>query len=52
MTSSQPNRIDDRLDAAWIWDRIARAVIFLGGISAIVFVVAIFAFVAAVTFGP
>lgn len=37
---------EDRLDAAWIWDRVAQAAIFLGGISAIVFVIAIFVFVA------
>ena len=46
MSSPQPDRLDDSIDAAWIWDRIARGVIFVGGISAIVFVVAIFAFVA------
>lgn len=46
MSSPQPDRLDDGIDAAWIWDRIARGVIFVGGISAIVFVVAIFAFVA------
>lgn len=46
MSAPQPDRLDDRIDAAWIWDRIARAVIFIGGISAIIFVVAIFVFVA------
>lgn len=46
MSAPQSDRLDDRIDAAWIWDRIARAVIFIGGISAIVFVVAIFVFVA------
>jgi len=46
LSSPQPDRLDDSIDAAWIWDRIARGVIFVGGISAIVFVVAIFAFVA------
>ena len=44
MSAPQPDRLDDRIDAAWIWDRIARAVIFIGGISAIIFVVAIFVF--------
>ena len=46
--SDQPsrNRLEDKLDSAWVWDRIAKAAIFLGGISAIVFVVAIFLFVA------
>ena len=37
---------EDRVDAAWIWDRVAQGAIFLGGISAIVFVIAIFVFVA------
>ncbi len=46
--SDQPsrNRLEDKLDAAWVWDRIAKFAIFLGGISAIVFVVAIFLFIA------
>jgi phosphate transport system permease protein len=39
-------RVGDRIDAAWIWDRVARAAIFIGGISAILFVLAIFVFVA------
>lgn len=39
-------RLEDRLDAAWIWDRIARTAIFIGGISAVVFVIAIFVFIA------
>lgn len=39
-------RIEDRIDAAWIWDRIARVCVFVGGISAIIFVVAIFVFIA------
>ncbi len=39
-------RIEDRIDAAWIWDRIAKALIFIGGISAIIFVISIFVFVA------
>jgi phosphate transport system permease protein len=38
--------IEDRIDAAWIWDRVARIAIFIGGISAILFVIAIFVFVA------
>lgn len=46
--SDQPsqNRLEDKLDAAWVWDRIAKFAIFLGGISAIVFVIAIFFFIA------
>lgn len=39
-------RLEDRIDSAWIWDRIAKAMIFMGGISAIVFVLAIFLFIA------
>jgi phosphate transport system permease protein len=38
-------RVEDRINAAWIWDRVARAAIFIGGISAILFVLAIFVFV-------
>lgn len=44
--SPSENRLEDRLDAAWIWDRIAKVLIFCGGISAIVLVVAIFIFIA------
>ncbi|MDP6369236.1 MAG: phosphate ABC transporter permease subunit PstC, partial [Planctomycetota bacterium] len=36
----------DTLGSSWWWDRIAQGVVFLGGISAIVFIVAIFIFVA------
>ncbi|MFP8875073.1 MAG: phosphate ABC transporter permease subunit PstC [Myxococcota bacterium] len=39
-------RLEDRIDAAWIWDRVARGAIFVGGISAILFVIAIFVFIA------
>lgn len=38
--------VEDKIDAAWIWDRIARALVFIGGISAILFIIAIFVFVA------
>ena len=38
--------LEDRIDAAWVWDRIAKVVIFIGGISAIIFVISIFVFVA------
>ena len=38
--------LEDRIDAAWIWDRIARVLVFVGGISAIIFVIAIFVFIA------
>lgn len=38
--------LEDRIDSAWVWDRIARVVIFIGGISAVVFVIAIFVFIA------
>ena len=41
-----PRGLEDRISAAWVWDRIARAVIFIGGISAIIFVISIFVFVA------
>ena len=43
---SRDSQLEDRIDAAWIQDRIARAVIFVGGISAIVFIIAIFVFIA------
>ncbi|MFT7169257.1 MAG: phosphate transport system permease protein [Paracoccaceae bacterium] len=43
---AEASRLEDKLDAAWIWDRVAQGVIFLGGISAIVFVLAIFLFIA------
>ena len=36
----------DRRDAAWYMDRVARVVVFVGGISAIVFILGIFVFVA------
>lgn len=45
-TPSSRRGLEDRIDAAWIWDRIARVVIFVGGISAVVFVIAIFVFIA------
>ncbi len=41
----------DAIDAAWIWDRLAQAVVFLGGISAIVFIVGIFVFIFKEGFG-
>lgn len=37
---------EDRVDAAWVWDRIAHALISLGGLTATVLVVAVFVFVA------
>lgn len=46
MATLPRERVGDRIDAAWIWDRVARAAIFIGGISAILFVLAIFVFVA------
>lgn len=39
-------RLEDKIDSAYVWDRVAQGLIFLGGISAIVFVVAIFVFIA------
>ena len=39
-------RLEDKIDSAYVWDRVAQALIFLGGISAIVFVIAIFVFIA------
>ena len=36
----------DTLGSAWWWDKFAQVVVFLGGISAIVFIIAIFVFVA------
>ena len=50
MTESQGEQVhrglEDRIDAAFVWDRIARTVIFIGGISAIIFVISIFIFIA------
>jgi len=43
---SAHRRLEDRLDWAWYWDRVAKAVIFIGGISAIIFVISIFVFIA------
>jgi len=37
--------IDDRRDAAWWWDRVIAVLVFVGGVSAIVFIVGIFGFV-------
>ena len=39
-------RLEDKIDSAYVWDRVAQGLIFLGGISAIVFVIAIFVFIA------
>lgn len=36
---------EDRLDLAWIADRAVRALMFLGGISAIIFILGIFVFI-------
>lgn len=36
---------EDRLDLAWVADRAVRALMFLGGISAIVFILGIFVFI-------
>lgn len=41
----------DFLDSSWWWDRAAQIVVFLGGISAILFILAIFAFIASQGFG-
>lgn len=41
-----PGRLEDKIDSAYVWDRVAQGLIFLGGISAIVFVIAIFVFIA------
>ncbi len=41
----------DRLDAAWWIDRIVKVLVFAGGISAIVFILGIFAFVTKEGFG-
>jgi phosphate transport system permease protein len=44
--SRRPARAADRRGAAWLIDRAAHLLIFLGGVSAIVFVVGIFVFIA------
>ena len=49
MTGSAPRGIRsdvDRMDAAWWIDQLARVVVFVGGISAIVLIIAIFVFIA------
>ena len=46
LKESSHRRLEDRLDWAWYWDRVAKAVIFIGGISAIIFVISIFVFIA------
>ena len=46
LKESPHRRLEDRLDGAWYWDRVAKAVIFIGGISAIIFVISIFVFIA------
>ena len=43
---SQPPADVDRLGSAWWVDQIARVLVFVGGISAIVFIIAIFVFIA------
>ena len=35
----------DRLDAAWFIDKLVQVLVFIGGISAIIFVIGIFVFV-------
>jgi hypothetical protein len=35
----------DRRDAAWYTDKVVAALVFLGGISAIVFIISIFVFI-------
>ncbi|MCH2103972.1 MAG: phosphate ABC transporter permease subunit PstC [Planctomycetes bacterium] len=42
-----PQRVlEDRIDLAWVVDRITQGVVFVGGVSAILFVIAIFVFIA------
>ncbi len=36
---------EDRLDLAWITDKAVKALMFIGGISAIIFILGIFAFI-------
>ena len=36
---------DDRRDLAWVVDRLVLVLVFLGGISAIVFIIGIFVFI-------
>ena len=38
--------LEDRIDLAWVVDRITQGVVFVGGVSAILFVIAIFVFIA------
>ena len=38
--------LEDRIDLAWVMDRITQGVVFVGGVSAILFVIAIFVFIA------
>ncbi len=51
MAKTRAEPPSDAIDAAWVWDRIAQSVVFLGGISAIVFIVGIFVFVFKEGFG-
>lgn len=51
MAKTQTEAGDDALDMAWAWDRLAQALVFVGGISAIVFIVSIFIFVFKEGFG-
>lgn len=45
-TAAGPHGAQDRRDAAWYVDKLVQVLVFAGGISGIVFVLAIFAFIA------
>ena len=46
-----PAPADDRRDRAWYVDKIFQVVMFIGGVSAIVFIIGIFVFVTKEGFG-
>ena len=46
MATSVPKTADDGIDRAWIVDKAMQVLMFVGGISAIVFILGIFAFIA------
>ena len=45
------DEVDDRRDAAWVVDKLVAILVFVGGISAILFILGIFAFVGREGFG-
>jgi len=44
-TAANVARVDDRRDMAWYWDKAVQYAVFLGGVSAIIFIVGIFVFI-------